>query len=72
MKLKDLQVNNRFCLSNRLDPELSRWGKVLAIGVGSVRVKWERHLVNNEHGELVEEKPYMTAISGNTEVLKAP
>ena len=72
MKLKNLQIGDGFILSNKLDPELSRFGQVINIGVGSIRVKWERHFVNDENGELVNVKPYSTNIARETEVLKKP
>jgi len=72
MKLKDLQIGDGFILSNKLDPELSRFGKVIDIGVGSIRVKWERYFMNDENGELVNVKPHSANIARDTEVLKNP
>ena len=68
MKLKRLKVGQRFCLSNRLDPELNKWGTILDVGIGSVRVRFDKYKENNERGELVEKKGYTTNIAPDTEV----
>jgi len=68
MKLKQLAVGQRFCLSNRLDSELNKWGTVLEIGIGSVKVRFDSYKENNERGELVSVKSHTTRIAPETEV----
>ena len=72
MKLSTLNTDDKFILQNKLDPELSRWGKVIEVTPSSVKVRWERHVVNDANGELEEVKPYTTTIARDTEVLKCP
>ena len=68
MKLNRLAVGQRFCLSNRLDPKLNKWVTILDIGIGSVRVRFDKYKENNERGELVEIKGHTTNIAPETEV----
>ena len=64
MKLNKLAVGQRFCLNN----ELNKWGTVIDIGIGSVRVRFDKYKENNERGELVDKKGYTTNIAPETEV----